>query len=107
MLQANAYGEVVSVPASVPSTKSSTRLTPTLSLALAETVTVPLTVAPFSGAVIDVVGGVVSPGFGPPKRASSSRFGDPVPAFVTLFAVAFASSACVAVDGEAVGFVSR
>ena len=35
-------------------------VTPTLSDALAFTLTVPLTVAPFAGAVIDVVGAVVS-----------------------------------------------
>ena len=96
----------MSVPASEPSTKSSTRLTPTLSAAIAETVTVPLTVAPPAGEVIDVVGGVVSPGAAP-KSESSSRFGEPVPGLVTLFAVAFASSACVAVAGEAVGFACR
>src|SRR2546425_569535 len=37
-----------------------TPTTPTLSVALAETVTVPKTAAPLSGAVIDTVGGVVS-----------------------------------------------
>ena len=55
------------MPVSAPSTKSSTRVTPTLSLAFAATVTVPLTVAPLAGEVIDVVGGVVSPGGAPPK----------------------------------------
>jgi hypothetical protein len=63
----NEYGDDVSVEWSEPSTKSSTRLTPTLSLALAETVTVPLTVAPLAGDVIDVVGGVVSPPPPPPN----------------------------------------
>jgi hypothetical protein len=38
-----------------------------LSLAVADTVTVPLTVAPLAGEVIDVVGGVVSPPPPPPK----------------------------------------
>ena len=37
-----------------------TPTTPTLSEALAETVTVPATVAPVAGAVIETVGGVVS-----------------------------------------------
>ena len=67
-----------------------------------------LTVAPAVGEVIDVVGGVVSPGGGAaPKSESSSRFGEPVPGFVTLFDVVFASSACVAVAGDADGFVCR
>ncbi len=35
-------------------------MTPTLSLAVAVIAIVPLTVAPFAGAVIEVVGGVVS-----------------------------------------------
>ena len=79
-----------------------------MSLAFAETVTVALTVAPLAGEVIDVVGGVESPGGGAaPKSESSSRFGEPVPGFVTLFAVVFASSAWVAVAGDAVGFVCR
>jgi hypothetical protein len=61
VFHANEYGAVVSVPATAPSTSSSTRLTPTSSLALADTVVVPLTVAPFPGEVIEVLGGVVSP----------------------------------------------
>src|SRR5687767_7608092 len=56
------YGAVVSVATTVPSTRNSTRVTPTLSLALAEIVTVPLTVAPAAGEVSDTVGCVVSPG---------------------------------------------
>src|SRR5262249_7776994 len=43
-----------------PSTWNSTRVTPTLSVALAEMVVVPLTVAPLGGAVMLVLGGVVS-----------------------------------------------
>ncbi len=54
------YGDVVSVPARAPSIQNSTRVTPTLSVAVAVTLTVPLTVAPLAGAVMDVVGGVVS-----------------------------------------------
>ena len=69
--------------------------------------TVPLTVAPFAGEVIDVVGGVVSPAAPPPKSEYSRRFGEPVPGFVTLFGVELAISACVAVAGDAVGFVWR
>ena len=55
------YGAAATaVPRFVPSTWNCTLATPTLSLALAETVTVPATVAPLAGAVIDTVGGVVS-----------------------------------------------
>src|SRR3989454_10298392 len=42
------------------SSKNWTPATPTLSEALAVTVTMPLTVAPFAGAAIDTVGGAVS-----------------------------------------------
>jgi len=42
-----------------------TPATPTLSVALAETVTLPVTVAPARGAVIAIVGGVVSVGAAP------------------------------------------
>ena len=78
-----------------------------MSFALAATVTVPLTVAPFPGEVIDVVGGVVSPPPPPPKIEKSSRFGEPLPGFVTLFGVELAISAAVAVAADAVGFVCR
>src|SRR5437879_13391865 len=55
------YGALVtSAPRLTPSSLSCTPTTPTLSVALAETVTVPETVAPAAGAVIDTVGGVVS-----------------------------------------------
>ena len=55
------YGDVVSsAPAGDPFTKNWTPATPTLSEALADSVTVPETVAPFDGAVTDTVGGVVS-----------------------------------------------
>ena len=48
-------------PSATPSSRNCTLVTPTLSLAVADTVTaVPLTVAPFAGAVTDTVGGVVS-----------------------------------------------
>src|SRR5439155_9581624 len=56
-----AYGAAVtSAPRFAPSSLSCTPTTPTLSVALAETVTVPATVAPAAGAVIATVGGVVS-----------------------------------------------
>src|SRR5438128_1534497 len=56
-----AYGAVVSsVPRLAPSSLNCTPTTPTLSEAVAETVTVPETVAPLAGAVIATVGVVVS-----------------------------------------------
>src|SRR5437870_2645708 len=55
------YGAVVtSAPRLAPSSLNCTPTTPTLSVALAETVTVPATVAPATGIVIETVGGVVS-----------------------------------------------
>src|SRR5882724_10941315 len=57
------YGALRSSAASaIPSPKNCTPTTPTLSAALAASVTVPLTVAPFAGAVMPTVGGVVSGG---------------------------------------------
>ena len=52
--------ELVLEATRVPSIKSCIWVTPTLSEALALTVTVPETVAPLPGAVTEVVGGVVS-----------------------------------------------
>lgn len=49
-------------------------------------------------------------GFGgdpPPINENSSRLGEPVPAFVTLFGVELLMTAAVTVAGEALGFVSR
>jgi hypothetical protein len=54
------YGEVVSLPIDTPSRKNSTRVTPTLSVAFADAVTVPETVDPLAGEVIVAVGAVVS-----------------------------------------------
>jgi hypothetical protein len=59
--QLHAYGEDVSVDLSTPSSQNSTFVTPTMSDAFAVTLTVPETVAPFAGAVIDVDGACVSP----------------------------------------------
>src|SRR5262245_50382828 len=56
------YGAAVSEDKSAPSTRKSTRVTPTLSDADALIVTVPLTVAPAAGEVTDAVGGVASGG---------------------------------------------
>jgi hypothetical protein len=55
------YGAVVSDPIDVPSTRNVTELTPTLSDALAVTVTVALTCAPAIGDEIATDGGIVSP----------------------------------------------
>ena len=52
---------VSSAPSAVPSTLNCTPVTPTLSEALALTVTVPDTVAPAAGAVRLTVGALVSP----------------------------------------------
>src|SRR2546427_1509436 len=58
-----AYGAAVtSAPRFAPSSLNCTPTTPTLSVALAETVIVPATVAPAAGAVSETVGGVVSGG---------------------------------------------
>ena len=55
------------------------------------------------------VGVGVGVGVGPPpvNREKSSRLGEPVPAFVTLFGVELLMIAAVTVAGEALGFVSR
>ena len=58
--QVPAYGAEESVPTSVPSTRNSTLLTPTLSEAVAASATLPETVAPDAGAVIATLGAVVS-----------------------------------------------
>src|SRR5437899_3356374 len=64
-------GDVVSsAPRLAPSSLNCTPTTPALSEALAETVTVPETIAPEVGAVIETVGGVVS---APAERGTSAR----------------------------------
>jgi len=61
VFQEKEYGAVVSrPPAFTPSSWNCTLATPTLSEAVAVTLTVPETVAAFAGAVMDTVGGVVS-----------------------------------------------
>ena len=55
---------VSSAPSGVPPSRNCTPTTPTLSDALALTVTLPETVALLAGAVIETVGGVVSGGGG-------------------------------------------
>ena len=56
------YGAVVSVPTTTPLTRKSTWSTATLSVALADNVTLPPNVAPFTGPVSVTLGGVVSGG---------------------------------------------
>jgi hypothetical protein len=64
----------------VPSSLNSTTATPTLSEAVAETVTaVPETVAPLAGAVRETVGGVVSEGAVPPSLMIRATDGMPFP----------------------------
>src|SRR5690242_21492496 len=61
VFQPSEYGaDVTSPPRLAPSSLNCTPATATLSLAVALTVIVPVTVAPDVGAVIDTVGGVVS-----------------------------------------------
>src|SRR5262245_37076249 len=63
VFQETEYGALVSsAPSATPSRKNCTPATPTLSEALADTVTVPDTVAPFAGEVMLAEGGVVSGG---------------------------------------------
>src|SRR5687768_15901965 len=58
--QVAVYGLVGSVPTTVPLTRKSTWLTPTLSLASAASGMLPLTVAPSAGSVRLTAGGAVS-----------------------------------------------
>jgi hypothetical protein len=69
VFQLHAYGDVVSVDCNAPSSRNSTFVTATLSLAFAVTLIVALTIALFAGAVIDTVGAVVSP---PPAESLCS-----------------------------------
>ena len=65
VFQDTEYGEIVSsAPRALPSSLNCTPATPTLSEALAETLTVPETVAPPLGAETDTEGAVVSDGGG-------------------------------------------
>src|SRR5207249_2070802 len=61
VVQEREYGTAVtSAPRFAPSSLNCTPTTPTLSEAVAETVTVPATVATVAGAVIETVGGLLS-----------------------------------------------
>ena len=69
------YGAAVtSAPNAAPSSRNCTPTTPTLSLAVADTVTAPATVAPFAGAVMETTGGVVSLETVTPMTALVVRF---------------------------------
>src|SRR5262245_30904367 len=63
-LKLQLYGELVSVAITAPSSENTTRLTPFESDALAAQFTVPLTVEPLAGAVMETVGGVLVVGGG-------------------------------------------
>ncbi len=65
-------GESFSLPRFVLSSRYCTPATPTLSAAFTVTLTVPVTVAPLAGAVIDTVGGVVSCGGAIPRAVTMS-----------------------------------
>ena len=77
------YGAVASgAPTAFPSARSVTPVTPTLSIAVADTVTEPVSVAPETGEVTVVVGAVVSvvdvlPG---PVTLALSTVSEPFPA---------------------------
>ena len=61
VFQETAYGAAVtSAPRLTPSSLNCTPVTPTLSEAVAETVTAPLSAAPVAGAVMTTVGGTES-----------------------------------------------
>src|SRR5437867_11493958 len=78
VVQDRAYGAAVtSAPRLTPSSLNCTPTTPTLSVALAETVTVPATVEPVAGAVSATVGGVVSGGAGVVDGTSAAKPGRP------------------------------
>src|SRR5689334_12062385 len=63
---------VTIVPRFAPSSWNWTPAIPTLSEAFAETEIVPVTVAPFAGAVMETVGGVVSEDIAGPVTVNSS-----------------------------------
>jgi hypothetical protein len=92
--QVTAYGGVVTwTPRLTPSSLNWTPATPTLSVALADTVTVPLTVAPARGTVIAIVGGVVSASAAPLPVAIAEL----LPPFAVKLTVALAVAVVVGV----------
>jgi hypothetical protein len=89
-----AYGGVVTwTPRLAPSSLNWTPATPTLSVALADTVTLPLTVAPARGAVMAIVGGVVSASAAPLPVAIAEL----LPPFAVKLTVALAVAVVVGV----------
>jgi hypothetical protein len=92
--QVTAYGGVVTwTPRLTPSSLNWTPATPTLSVALADTVTVPLSVAPARGTVIAIVGGVVSASAAPLPVATAEL----LPPFAVKLTVALAVAVVVGV----------
>jgi hypothetical protein len=92
--QVTAYGGVVTwTPRLTPSSLNWTPATPILSVALADTVTVPLTVAPARGTVIAIVGGVVSASAAPLPVATAEL----LPPFAVKLTVALAVAVVVGV----------
>src|SRR5688572_9712078 len=65
---------VTSGPRVTPSRRNCTPATPTLSVAEAETVTVPATVAPSSGTDMETTGGIPSGGGAPPPTGVFMSF---------------------------------
>jgi hypothetical protein len=89
-----AYGSVVTWTARfTPSSLNWTLATPTLSIALADTVTLPLMVAPARGALIAIVGGVVSASADPLPVAIAEL----LPPFAVKLTVALAVAVVVGV----------
>ena len=80
-------------PRFTPSSMNWTPATPTLSVALADTVTLPLTVAPARGPVIAIVGGVVSASAAPLPIAIAEL----LPPFAVKLTVALAVAVVVGV----------
>ena len=96
------YGEAVaSAPRFTPSSWNWTPATPTLSEALADTVIVFETVAPFVGLVIETVGGVVSAGGGAGALLTVTVTGEEVVRFPAA-SRAIAVSVCEAFDAVVV-----
>ena len=96
----------MSLAFSIPSTKNSTSVTrPALSVAFAETVTLPLSVEPAVGDVIETMGSVTSgvPPVG--KSVYSRRFGEPFPGPVTTPRVVWLTTANATCAGVAPGLV--
>ncbi len=88
MLIENEYADDVSVPFKEPPRYTSTFVTPTLSVADTDTVTVSRTVAPILGEVIETTGGTVSACVAVIVKLTALELGDVLPAASVDFAVA-------------------